>query len=77
MISTAHPLEKFSNKTAQPIDVKQTCFVANQSCFYVGVVSRDFELSSQPNLGTWRITVQIDVRGTSVFSNPLVVLELE
>ncbi|CAB4017257.1 CD109 antigen-like, partial [Paramuricea clavata] len=27
-----------------------------------GVVTRDFELSSQPNLGTWKITVEVDGR---------------
>ena len=31
------------------------------SCFCLGVVTRDFELSSQPNLGTWKITVEVDV----------------
>ncbi len=25
------------------------------------MITRDFELSSQPNLGTWKITVEVDV----------------
>ena len=44
------------------------CCVHLCEIFYdVGMISKDFELSSQPNFGDWKISVEVEVYFHALF----------